>query len=392
MKRRDFLRNTALASTALMMPQFLRAVSPHFTQSNGKILVVIQWSGGVDGLNAFVPYRNDLYYKARPAIGIAKDDVLDLNGEMGLHPELFGLKDLYDDGMLSIYNSVGYPNANRSHFKAMDIWHTASGTERSWQTGWIGRYLDTKCCENHKVHEALYLNDDLDLALMGEKAAGLATSRPAQLHRLVKKAGKDVKVEFVSDEHLNYMYKVMRDTKESADELHKYSKIHKSLTEYPNTGLGRSLKNTAELIISGLDTSVYYVSFDGFDTHAFQGNKHNRLFQEYSKAISSFIKDLKDAGRMDDVLVMNFSEFGRRVKENASRGTDHGKANQVFLIGNRLKGGVLNQAPDLENLDEGDLKFQLDFRRIYSTVLNKWMGQDDELILKSKYQYLNLLA
>ncbi len=397
--RRNFLKQSAFATVGgLLIPNFLKAYeSQHIglPQNTDKTLVIIQFSGGNDGLNTVIPYRNELYYKARPSLAIQPDKVLKLNDEIGLNPALGALRGLYDEGLVSIINNVGYPNPDRSHFRSMDIWHTASESNEYLNTGWLGRYLDSNCASNCTPYKALEIDDTLSLALKGERVKALSTKDPEKLYRqvsnnLMEKLSQSKPA--AEHENVAYLYKTLAETASSAEILHKKSKIYRSKIEYPNGELGQNLKTIAELITSGMPTNVYYVSISGFDTHFNQANTQAKLFEDYGKAVKAFTDDLKQNRKLDDVVVMTFSEFGRRVKQNASGGTDHGTANNVFLIGSSLKRTkVINEAPNLKDLDDGDLKFSVDFREIYASLLRNWLKTDDVAILGKKFGGLGLV-
>ncbi len=394
-KRREFIQVGSLATASLMLPKFLKAFErPMMVPPGNKVVVVIQFSGGNDGLNTVIPIRNDIYYNARPKLGITKDLALPLTDEVGLNPALIGLKQLYDDGSLGILNSVGYPNPDRSHFRSMDIWQTASNSNQFLTSGWIGRYLDAQCSGCDKPTQALEIDDILSLALKGENNNGLAFKDPRRLYSSSnEKYFKDINADHHrSEETADYLYKTMSETLSSADYIFQQSKLHPTAETYPGTELGKDLKTIASLILSDINTKLYYVSLGSFDTHVNQDNQQKRLFTEFSDAITAFTSDLKKNNRFDDVLMFTFSEFGRRVSQNASGGTDHGTANNVFLISGGLKQkGIINPMPDLSDLDEGDLKYKIDFKSVYATVLDKWLGADDKSILGSQYDYLNFI-
>jgi uncharacterized protein (DUF1501 family) len=394
-KRRQFIQVGSLATASLMLPKFLKAFErPTMVPPGNKIVVVIQFSGGNDGLNTVIPVRNDIYYNARPKLGITKDLALPLTDEVGLNPALVGLKELYDDGSLGILNSVGYPNPDRSHFRSMDIWQTASNSNEYLTSGWIGRYLDAQCNGCDKPTQALEIDDILSLALKGQQNNGLSFKDPRRLYSSSnEKFFKDINANHHDGEATaNYLYKTMSETLSSADYIFKQSKLHPTGETYPDTELGKNLKTISSLIMSDINTKLYYVSLGSFDTHVNQENQQKRLFTELSDAVKAFTSDLKKNNRFDDVLLFTFSEFGRRVAQNASGGTDHGTANNMFLIGGGLKQkGIINPMPDLSDLQEGDLKYQIDFKNVYATVLNKWLGADDKAILNGQYDYLSFI-
>jgi uncharacterized protein (DUF1501 family) len=394
MKRKQFIHLSAFATTALMVPNFLQAAGKTGAINvNGKKLVVIQLSGGNDGLNTIVPFTNDIYYQNRPTIAIAKENVLKLNDSLGMNNVMTGFKELYDSGNMAILNNVGYPNPDRSHFRSMDIWHSASIADEYLNTGWIGRYLDATCAGCAKPTAAIEIDDTLSLALKGKDVKGMAMKDIAAFYRNTKLTEDFNNPAFASsNDNLNYLYKTLAEVHTGADYLLEKSKVYKSKATYPVNALGKDLKTIAELIISGTDTSVYYTSLSGFDTHAAQVTQQNKRLEELSSAVSTFVKDLKANNKFNDVCIMVFSEFGRRVKQNASNGTDHGTANNVFIIGNNLKKhGVLNDNPDLITLDEGDLIYKTDFRSVYATLLNNWLGANDKLILGSEFAKLNFV-
>jgi len=394
-KRRDFLQAGSLATATLMLPKFLKAFEkPAMIPSGNKVVVVIQFSGGNDGLNTVIPVRNDIYYKQRPKLGISKDKALNITDEVGLNPALEAFKGLYDEGSLGILNGVGYPNPDRSHFRSMDIWHSGSSSNEYVTTGWVGRYLDAQCNGCDKPTQAMELDDVLSLALKGEQSKGLAFKDPQRLFNTSNgKYLKDICADHIKGEDtVDYLYKTMSETISSADYIYQRSRSHPTKEIYPNTELGKDLKTIASLIFSDINTKVYYVSLGSFDTHVNQETQQKRLFTELNDAVKSFTNDLKKNNRFNDVLMMTFSEFGRRVSQNASGGTDHGTASNMFFISGGLKEkGVLNAMPNLADLNEGDLKHTVDFKNVYATVLNKWLGADDTMILGYKFEYLNFI-
>ena len=396
-KRKEFIQIGSLATASMLLPKFLKAFEGRaMVPAGNKVVVILQLSGGNDGLNTVIPIRNDIYYKARPKLGIEKGKALGLTDEVGLHPALTAFADFYHDGNLGIMNSVGYPNPDRSHFRSMDIWQTASLSTEYKTTGWLGRYLDAQCKNCDKPTQAIEIDDILSLAMKGENVNGLALKDPQRLYGTAnEKFFKEVmknSTDPSGEQPADYLYKTMAETLSSADYIFKQSRLHPSQTEYPKTDLGNSLKTIASLIFSEINTKVYYVSLGSFDTHFNQDAQQQRLFTEMNGAVQAFVKDLKLNNRFDDVLLFTFSEFGRRVEQNASQGTDHGTANNMFLVGGGLKQkGMINGLPDLADLDEGDLKYKVDFKNVYATVLNKWLGTDDQAILGAKYKYMDFV-
>lgn len=396
MKRRHFIKNSSLASSLFFVPNFLKAFeSIDINKLGYNKLVIIQLSGGNDGLNTVVPYRNDLYYKGRPGIAINKNKVIKLNDELGFHTNLTALKGLYDQGYLSIINNVGYPNPSRSHFRSSDIWQSASDSNKHVQSGWIGRYLDAY---GSRANQAIEIDDSLSLALKGNTKNGIAVRNASFLYKALQESNFNKILSYqnsahLSEHNLGYLYKTMIDAKSSANYLYEKTKDYTAIHTYPSNPLANQLKNVAQFINSGLDTKIYYTSLVGFDTHANQVNKQDHLLSIYADSVSAFVNDLKRQNTFKNTLVLTFSEFGRRVKQNAANGTDHGTANNVFIIGEKLKKqGLYNNLASLSDLDDnGDLKYEIDFRTIYATILNKWLQVDDERILNKSFSHLDFI-
>lgn len=381
-----------------MVPQFVRAMPSTNGQSrSGKILIVIQLSGGNDGLNTIVPYADDAYLRYRPSLHIGPKTVLPLTQEIGLHPSMRSLQGLYEEGELLVVNSVGYPNPTRSHFRSMDIWQTASNASDYLQTGWLGRYLDSECLGCSRSYHAVEIGDNLGLALQGQRRDGFAMRDGDQLRRLtsnrfLSKLGEQSKDADFAAQNLDYLYKTMIEVQESADYLIEKSKVYSSTQSYPVHSFGRGMKQIAELISADTDTQVYYISLPGFDTHANQFARHEKLLRTYSQAVAALIADLKHNNLFSETMIMTFSEFGRRVEENGSRGTDHGTANNVLLLSGALKkAGFYNEMPDLNNLVNGDIVYDIDFRRIYATLLKEWLEVPPEEILLGDFVPLDMV-
>ena len=399
--RRSFIKYSALASTSLLIPNFIKGLQAEERTGSiaggGKKLVIVQLSGGNDGLNTVIPYRNDVYYSSRRGLSLGESEILKIDDELGFNSSMEKFKELYDSGRLSVINSVGYPNPDRSHFRSMDIWQSASGSDEYVTTGWVGRYLDSDCEKCGSPYNAIEVNDTLSLALKGNTKNGIAVEDPGRFflsssEDFFTRLSDIYKNDLHGDGNVEYLYKTVVEATSSAEYVYKTSKIYNSSESYPNGQFGRNLKTIAELIISGIDTSVFYVDLGGFDTHANQKGRQNNLLKQLSDGLYSFTEDLRKNDRLNEVMVLTFSEFGRRVSQNASGGTDHGTANNVFLINGELSNpGFYNEAPDLTDLDNGDLKYRVDFRSIYSTMLGRWLGAEDEAILGGKFEYLNIV-
>jgi len=400
MKRRNFIAKSALGTVgSLLVPTFLKGFDqptlPSYLVDQGKILVVLQLSGGNDGLNTVVPFKNDLYFQKRPGLALKETEVLKLSDELGFHPSLGGLRALYDKGMVQIINEVGYPNPDRSHFRSMDIWQSGSGSDEYVTSGWLGRYLDSNCLGADCLpYKAIEVDDTLSMALKGNQVNGLAMADPG---RLVKQARQPLITSLnkgpalLDEDNLGYLYKTLASTVSSAEYIFETSHRLKNTETYPSNPLGKQFKTISTLIQSGISTKVYYVSVSGFDTHADQLRKQSRVLQEVSDSLKAFFDDLGKSSLGKEVLVMAFSEFGRRVAENGSRGTDHGTAGPVFLISQGIGKKLEGTGPDLSQLDEGDLRYKTDFRDVYATLLQKWLMTSPDKIISGHPNILNIL-
>ena len=386
-----------MATGMAFVPHFLKAFDDLVPYKLGqKNLVIIHLKGGNDGLNTIVPINNDIYYNARPKIAIRKKDTLKLNDDLGFHKGLMPLKRLYDQGHLSIINNVGYPNPSRSHFVSSDIWETASDHKNVVDSGWIGRYLDRY---GKQPYNAIQIDDDLALALRGETRNGIATRGAKQLYRSLQESDFNTILSYYDKNHhtehnLGYLYQTMIDAKSSAKYLFESVLDNKLSNNYPKkSSLSNQLKVIGQFIKSGLDTSIYYATLKGFDTHASQLVQHERLLKNYAEAVEAFVKDLKRSDRFKNTLVLTFSEFGRRVNQNFSNGTDHGAANNVFVLGQDLKrSGLYNDLASLSDLDDnGDIKYEIDFRAVYQTILTNWLDVSTEGIINTQQQTLNFI-
>lgn len=398
MNRRDFIKVSGFASASVLVPGFLKSSAIIPLNNRSKKLVIIQMSGGNDGLNCIIPYRNDIYYKLRPALAYRQNELIALSDDVGMNLQMKGIADLFFNGDVVLINNVGYPNPNRSHFRSMDIWQSGSSAETYMQTGWLGRTLDAQCAAGKRIkpHSAIEIDDSLSLALKGNVQSGFATNNIALLKNTNENPLLNSLAETGANEHgenqVAYLYKQLAETHESASYIYQQSKIYQTPSVYPETELGRQLKMIAELILAETDTAIYYVSMSGFDTHAFQRNQQERQLRQYSDAVKAFCDDLKAHHVFNDTLIMTFSEFGRRVEENGSKGTDHGTANNIYLIGGGLqKGGMMNDLPDLENLKDGDIQFMIDFRNVYATILENWLETDPQLILGNRFTNMGFI-
>jgi len=383
--RRRFLSVGALTAT---VPGFLSQTGHVLADDKSlankeRVLVVVQLAGGNDGLNTLVPYRDEAYYKARPKIGIPRTQSLKITDDFALHPETGELRTLYDAGELTIVTNVGYPNPNRSHFRATEIWETAY-PDKPVHTGWIGRYFDAECRGIPSPMLGLQLGENPAMTFSHPKGRAVTLTNPS-LFKWDDATGKAMerlnRVGPTDNPQLDFLQRTGNDTLSLSRKIQDALKDGKSGAEYAPFNFSQSLKVVAQMIAAEVPTRVYYVSLGGFDTHTTQTGRHAGLLQELSQGISSFVADLKALGHLDRTLVMTFSEFGRRVAENEQQGTDHGTAGVMFLAGGGVKAGVHGTRPDLSDLDDGDLKFQIDFRSVYAAVLKDWLGADAKKVL-----------
>ena len=383
------------------------------TGTDGKILVIVQLSGGNDGLNTVVPWADDAYHKARPGIRHEQGKVLKLDDYLGLHPNLAPLKAMYDNAQMSIIQGVGYPNPNRSHFRSMDIWHSAAPEKEVVTSGWLGRYFDNACagCD---PHAGLSLGDTLPLAMKGERVMPLSFERPdnyryngpdkdayAALNKhantdpssqpsVVKPSKKPVAA-LDAQKQMEFLTRTAMDAQVSSDTILRVTRDFQPAAQYPGNEFGGGLRTVAAMIAGGMPTRVYYVSLGGFDTHAGERGRHDQLMNQFATGVSAFWSDMKATGNAERVLMMTFSEFGRRVQQNASGGTDHGAAAPMFLFGPAVKTGLAGKHPSLTDLDQGDLKYTMDFRSVYATVLQNWLETPSKPILGAQFPTLPII-
>jgi uncharacterized protein (DUF1501 family) len=423
--RRVFLkRGMTMLSAAATMPLFLQRTvnalaSPAdmpLTQAAAgegeEILVVVQLSGGNDGLSTVIPMDNDDYRRARPQLAIAQD-LLTLGKGIALNPLLTGFKDLYDAGQMAVIQGVGYPNPNRSHFRSMEIWHTAD-PKNPPRDGWLGRYFDAQCKgddpKSIDPKAGINIGATAPLSLQGDKFTAISFQRPetyqwfagnknvdpkfrAAFNEVNNLHGDDGEMAPSGNPTLDFLERTALDAQLTSDEILAVTTRYKAAIAYPATSLGQQLQMVAQMIAGGLKTRVYYVSLGGFDTHTNEKASHDRLMQTLSAGISAFMKDLKAQGNDKRTLVLTFSEFGRRVAENASRGTDHGTAAPMFVFGPAIKPGIYGEHPSLRpaDLDQGDLKFNTDFRSVYASILGGWLKADATKILGGSFKTLPIL-
>lgn len=377
MNRRNFLTLTGtFTGGALLLPDFLHAFGSQPNLVMGEpCLVFIQLNGGNDGLNTFVPYDNPLYYQLRSKIALSKDLVISKNNGMAFHPALKNFAEIQQKGDMSILQNVGYPEPNRSHFRSQEIWQTASASNQYLSEGWLGRYLDLQCKE-HQPTAGINLDAIDNLALKGKEPNFITVKDP---NRFKIRTDKDDTVKLSDNPQLDFVRKIAYSVTEGAEEIQQALTKSTAEMSYPKTNLGKNLEWIARLIKGNLNSKVYYTSQNGYDTHDNQLAIHQRNLEELNDAVYSFYKDLKQANLLQNVTIVVFSEFGRRVKDNGN-GTDHGTAAPLFVIGGNNRGKVLGSNPNLSDLDEGDLKYQIDFRSVYASLLNHKLEFDYQSI------------
>ena len=365
-----------------------------------RVLVVVNLQGGNDGLNTVVPHGMPAYYRYRPSLGIAPNDVLQIDRTIGFNPALISLKGMYDAGNVAIVQGAGYPAPDHSHFRSTEIWQTAA-PEKSERTGWLGRYLDESDLPESNLFNAVAVAPILPEVLASHRVDvpaiaalggyGLASDRNATQRNAFASLVRDDRVPFASP-YLATVASIEDRAQRGSEELPKLVAGYKTSAAYPATAIGRSLALAAQMIGSNLGTRVIYVAHGSFDTHAAQRVRQDVLLRELSDALKAFYDDLAAHGHEKKTLTMTFSEFGRRVAENASRGTDHGTAAPMFLIGGGIKGGVYGEHPSLDALDNGDTRFTTDFRSVYATIVEKWFGRSSAGIIAGSFPTLPLLG
>jgi uncharacterized protein (DUF1501 family) len=365
-----------------------------------RVLVVIELSGGNDGLNTVVPYGDAAYYRARPKLGIPEKQVIKAANGFGFHPSMVGFERLYKDGLLAVVHGCGYDHPSLSHFSSMGYWHTGvpnGGDER----GWLGRVADARYKADAK-NVIVNVGNSQSMAVRSLKHSPLVFDDPSRFRR----DGTDDQQRVLASLHhdaaatgnsaLDFLTASARNAAESSDFVRQASASYRTPVDYGSAGgLGTNLQRVASLISAGMPTRLYYVTYQGnqFDTHVQQADLHSRLLMYTADAVRGFMEDVKRLGRADDVAVLMFTEFGRRVEENGSLGTDHGTATPLFVISRAVKGGLLGTPPSLTDLDDGNLKMTTDFRRVYATMIQEWLGyQDTASILKGRFDTLGLFA
>jgi uncharacterized protein (DUF1501 family) len=416
--RRDFLART-IGGTSLLaigsaVPEFLASTALAADKADkGKdtVLVVIELTGGNDGLNTVAPYGDDLYHKARPTLAFGKKEVLKLDDYCGLHPRMNEMKRLFDEKKVAVIQGVGYPNPDRSHFESMDIWQLAD-PKRAQTSGWLARSIPGMSVKDAGVPGMFIGDDRLPVALQGADGGVISLADRASF-KLQLSGNEKSRKSLIEDLNSQDATKADLAAFVRKRQIQTYTSLQKieealngaksnegSRNEFVNGQFRQidpnSLQNLSgklgligRLIQKGLGTRIYYVQHAGFDTHSGQAKDHERLLGELSNSVGSFMGSLGEAG--DRVALMTYSEFGRRVKENGSRGTDHGSGSCMFVVGNKVVGGLVGKHPSLSDLTDGDIKYHTDFRRIYATLLDDWLGVPSKGVLHDTFEKLTFI-
>lgn len=415
--RREFLslsaKGTGLAALGAWVPAFVtdtvHAAGKEAANKDATIFVMIKLGGGNDGLNTFVPFTDRRYHEFRPTIAVAADKVRKVSDQFGFHPDCPGFEQLFKDGHLAVIQDVGYPNSSQSHFSGQDFYERAGGLEFVG-TGWLGRFLDASCppgkARTTPDPVATHISRHLPMSLTSATPQpvfsmlssnvqqllqrAVAADETAELIRATISAGEKEPNEKVRYLNLAYMNALITEEK-----VRGVISGYKAGAEYPKTTLGADMQAVAAMIAAGIGNRVYCLELGGFDTHSNHARRHAELIAELSGAMAAFLKDLKSKSLADQVLVMPFSEFGRRPYENGTAGTDHGTNSTFFVAGTKVKGGIYGKHPSIPKDRRSDIPFtrtSTDFRQIYATILDKWLGVDSKTVLRDKYKPLEFLG
>jgi uncharacterized protein (DUF1501 family) len=406
MRRKNFLLGTAsgLAIVANTEHVFARALAaaplPGLPGSDKRCLILINLFGGNDGLNCVVPHGDPRDYQLRPGLAIDRNEVLAIDAHVGLNPGMRSFKALYDKGMAAIVQGVGYPNPDHSHFRSTEIWQTAA-PDRYEHTGWLGRYFDDAGLSAQNLFKGVAVSQVLPEVMVSERTDipaipgigqyAMIADRNAAARAAFSAQARDRSLPFESP-YLAHVMEVEGDAQRSSEELPQLIAGYTTKASYPSTALGRSLALAAQIVGSNLGTKAIYVEHGSFDTHVNQQKTQNLLLTQFSDAIAAFYDDLAAHGNDRRVLTLTFSEFGRRVEENGSRGTDHGEASPLFMIGGGVKGGLYGALPDLSDTNMGNVRYTVDFRSVYATVLERWLGRPSATLLDGEFRQLPVLA
>ncbi len=394
MLRRDLLKLAATLPLLWLVPRpfDLFAAPPAPVRGRwDRMLVLVELHGGNDGLNTLVPYADERYYQARPRLAISRERVLQLSPAVGLHYALEPLMSVWQEKELAIVQGVGYPDPNRSHFRSIEIWDTASASGQVLDEGWLARLFEAHPLPAEFAADGILLGQRDGGPLSGKTVRTIALNDPQQF---LQQAGRVKAVEQASSiRALAHILQVQRELTHAAGDLAaRLQQAAPLQTAFPSSPIGRQLETAAQLLTAKVPVAVIKVSQTGFDTHAGQLGHHERLLKELAEGLIAFRQAMVQAGLWDRVLLMTYSEFGRRVGENASAGTDHGTAAPHLFLGGSVKGGLYGSPPSLSDLQEGDLKYRIDYRSLYATVMQLWWEVSGPEIVGPEYQAINCLA
>lgn len=382
MQRRNFIQISSAGIISFLfgkfnLPAFAQAAQ---AQNNKKILVMIELKGGNDGLNTVIPFSDDNYYKLRPGIGINRDSVLKLSDSLGLNPAMTSMMKIWQQKDLAIILGVGYPEPNRSHFRSIEIWETASNSQETLQDGWIARSFE-KISKVKKQIDGIIIGQGDEGPLSGVKMNNLVMTDPQQFIKDAKKF--KAMIAQTDNDALEHVLKVESEIYKSADIIEKQLKLKKeNLAKFPETNIGKQFRSASEIILDDIPVSVIKLEHGSFDTHTNQRAKQDKLLKDFSDALLAFKESMVKANMWNNVLVITYSEFGRRAAQNGSGGTDHGTAAPHFITGGKVKGGFYGKQPELDDLVQGDLKFKVDYRNIYSSIAKNWWGSSVDFLVK----------
>src|SRR5690625_1762513 len=403
--RREFLttsgRGLGLLAFSQWAPLFLAQTTlsgAPKAEKDRTILVLVQLAGGNDGLNTCVPFEDRFHYTPRPTLAIPKSDALPISDTIGFHQSCEPLFRLLKDEKLSVIQNVGYPNPNRSHFRSMEIWETASDSDQNSSTGWLGRYFDNACngSPTNAAPAGIHLGNETPQAFLANKPHAIHGVQPRNQKQKRDNETTDLvksllKKSQPSSQNASFLQHTMMNALATDDRVRKLIEKRPGTTIYPNHPFSQSLATIASLIAGGMETRVYFTSLGGFDTHGNQANQHANLLRTLSDGLSAFQKDLEALKLDDQVVTMTFSEFGRRPIENDSKGTDHGTAAPLFVMGSKVRGGLFGPDPNLRIEKNADLEYSADFRRVYATILDRWLECDSESVLGGKFDPISFL-
>jgi len=423
--RREFLstglKGAGLLAASTFVPAFVtRTAAATGAARNASILVVVQLSGGNDGLNTVVPFADDLYAKARPTLRLPADQTLKLSDQLGLHPAFAPLRGEYDAGRMAIVQNVGYPNPNRSHFRSMEIWHTAADDTKPREIeGWLGKYFDAQCTGTDPARRrgeiGVSFGKVMPQAFRNRSNVGLAVNDPNTFQwnpsgdtatfakvqeRVFEKINKPAAGNQMGSAGgitgnepatIDFLRHTAMNAVVAGDSMRAILRQEKNKAHYPDSQLAAQLQMVARLVTGDFPSRVYYVSQGGYDTHADQLGNHARLLGDFSASVGAFLEDLRRQKSSDRVTVLAFSEFGRRVAENGSRGTDHGAAAPMFVFGDSIKGGLHGEAPDLADLVDGDVRHKIDFRQVYASLIEGWLGLPAKNVLGDSWSGIRIV-